>query len=283
MTTVCSVRSALGRCPYLSVTKEVDWMHVMKCWGYLISCLSSACLAVLATLVCQHFQINHIPTPNEYPDLKTHDGDSNQRPLQESIPHSPDIDVAQALSLGRVLLGRGENEEAALAFRVAAKASDGLSKGHVAAAEAKHGLGLALRASGKAGEALEACQEAENLNPEFAAALVCVGSLLAEAGDWENALVALRRAAELEPNAAEPNGSLGAALVATGQAEEAIPTLKRAMAADPRDSHAAYNLGVAWQSKVCARRLWRGIIAEHSVFPDKLVGVVCIRDPCHHP
>lgn len=213
-------------------------------------CITSACLAVVATVFVQQYRLDQVPLLDEPRAVPSLDLVSNQQPAQDGTTHDQAIDVAQALDLGRVLLTRGEPEEAALAFRVAAKATGERRNGRVATAEAKHGLGLALRAAGRASEALDACREAERLNPQLAVASICVGSLLTEAGAWESALVALRRAVELEPDAAEPNGSLGAALVATGQADEAISILARAMAANPRDSHATYNLGVAWQSKV---------------------------------
>lgn len=234
----------------------------MGCWWSLLLCISSACLAVLGTLFFQQFQPKHLPPLKQHRALPSVDHGLDQHFRSGDTGDDQIIDVAQALGLGRVLLARGEPEEAALAFRVAAKASTRDSEsGHVAMAKAKHGLGLALRAVGRPDEALEAFQEADRLDPSFAAASICIGSILTENGAWESALVAFRRAAELEPDAAESNGSLGAALLATGQIDEAIPILVRATVADPRDYHAVYNLGVAWQSKVSYRASRRGFAA----------------------
>lgn len=173
------------------------------------------------------------------------------------------IDLAQALGIGRVLLARGQPEEAALAFRVAATAAaestsetngndtpDGSGR-RTQAAEANHGLGLALRAAGRPIEALTACRAAERLDPGLAAASVCVGALLTERGDSAGAVAALRRAAFLEQDGGEAQGRLGAALLAAGEVEEAILVLVQALEVDKMDAHSAYNLGVAWQSKVC--------------------------------
>ena len=248
----------------------------------LISALS-ACLAVWATLQYQQ-RVLDPPRPS-FEDTKIHtddDGSINegdpqllqqqrqqqqqqqQQQEQQQEHHSSNddisasIDLAQALGLGRVLLARGEPEESALAFRVAAAAAAGTSQNHHHA-EAKHGLGLALGAAGRPDEALEACQEAERLDPELAVASACVGALLTESEDIAGALKALRSAAEKVEKggatraAAEGggiHGRLGAALLAAGKVDEAIPALVRALEGKARDHHAAYNLGVAWQSKV---------------------------------
>lgn len=260
----------------------------------LLSALS-ACLAVWATL---QYQQRVDPRPSVGPEdtslpILADDGDhgsssnieadhkllllhqeqhqqhqqQQQEQQEQQEQHSSltpaSIDVAQALGLGRVLLARGEPEESALAFRVAAAAAaaaagTGTNQDH---AEAKHGLGLALRAAGRPEEALEACQEAERLDAELAVASACVGALLTESEDIVGALEALRSAAKKLENAKTMNrvsaegihGRLGAALLAAGEVDEAITALTRALegtALDSRDHHAAYNLGVAWQSKV---------------------------------
>ncbi|CAM9719081.1 unnamed protein product, partial [Choristocarpus tenellus] len=152
------------------------------------------------------------------------------------------IDHEQALALGRILTSRDEHEEAALAFRLASTARPEGS------AEAQLGLGLALRSSGRPTDAIEACTEAERLDPTLAAAHACLGSLLSEAGDGVRAVTAFRRAGALEPNSAEAAGRLGAALVGVGEADEATTVLARALAMGG-DPLAAYNLGVAWQLK----------------------------------
>lgn len=228
----------------------------------LISSLS-ACLAVFTTLQYQAW-ISTPPSPADttaataafVPPVS----DNTEQVVVPAATVQQDsittIDTAQALGLGRVLLARGEAEEAALAFHVAyAGTSRNNHKG-----EAKHGLGLALRAAGRSDEALEACREAELLDPQLAAASACIGTLLTEAGDGAGALKALRSAATKVDDAgleeADVNGRLGAALVAAGEVDEAIPVLRRALATagsvggDARHPHVAYNLGVAWQSKV---------------------------------
>lgn len=248
----------------------------------LISVLS-AFLAVWTTLLYQEWADRRQPPSSSVDNTATptttvtaphdeHEADSQEQQQKDTTTTTNSnptiIDVAQALGLGRVLLARGEAEEAALAFRVAAAAAAAPTAAAAGTkhyhGQAQHGLGLALRAAGRPEEAIEACREAERLDPELAAASACVGALLTESGDAIGALKALRSAAVKvdnrgaasaagEETADEIHGRLGAALVAAGEVDEAIPMLMRALegvAVGSWDAHAAYNLGVAWQSKV---------------------------------
>lgn len=239
--------------------------------GWRTSVLTSIAVSVLTVLVTLRYQEEFLP--------------EHLRPIR-TLPSAQDVstpttvtpqgavavvDIAQTLSLGRVLLARGEAEEAALAFRLAAaNVGSAHDEKHLyqgsTAAEAHYGLGLALRAAGRPGEALSACREAERLDPNSAPAAICVGALLTEIGDVEAALTTLRRAAQLEPSdgrvgsggeagsigggRGEASRRLGAALLAAGYVEEAIPVLMRALTMNSGDAHSAYNLGVAWQNEV---------------------------------
>lgn len=226
------------------------------------SATSATTPAVVPTAALEGKTDHELQTDSEQQQLQLQDIRSSSSSGSSSRKR-PDItiDFAQALGLGRVLLARGEAEEAALAFRVAS-GGGGTNRDQ---GQAKHGLGLALRATGRPAEALEACRDAERLDPELAVASACVGSLLTESGDAVGALIAFRSAAEkvdVVGSAAnsvaagedvDVHGRLGAALVAAGEVDEAIPVLIRALegvAMERRDHHAAYNLGVAWQSKV---------------------------------
>lgn len=244
--------------------------------GWRTSVLTSIAVSVLTVLVTLRYQDEFLP--------------EHLRPIR-TVPFAQDastpttetpqgaaavVDIAQTLSLGRVLLARGDAEEAALAFRLAAanagSAHDEKQPNHGStAAEAHHGLGLALRAAGRPGEALSSCREAERLDPKSSPAAICVGALLTEIGDAEAALTALRRAAQLEQADGKVGGGgeagsigggrgeasrrLGAALLAAGYGEEAIPVLMRALTMNSEDAHSAYNLGVAWQNEVHFERI----------------------------
>ncbi|CAN0428397.1 unnamed protein product, partial [Hapterophycus canaliculatus] len=238
----------------------------------LISALS-ACLAVCSTLLIQQWaslsSLQHVPATlvdkaEAEIVLPQHQEEQDSTSTNPASPAA--IDLAQALGLGRILLTRGEHEEAALVYRVASAAATTATPDVVGGtkrdrAEAQHGLGLALLAAGRAEEALEACREAELADPELAVASSCVGALLTDAGDTAGALGALRHAAEkadrggggmasmsreVEWAADSIRGRLGAALLAAGEVDEAIAVLETRAGGDP---HAAYNLGVAWQSK----------------------------------
>ena len=259
----------------------------------LISALS-ACLAVCTTLLFQQYwlspstntqQQQHVPAAA----VSTAQTDAQQQQQQQqhqgssdTIPPPPTaIDLAQALGLGRVLLSRGEQEEAALVYRVAAAAALDAAAGNSNNAggdagtnrdggEAQHGLGLALLAAGRPEEALEACREAERLDRSSAAASSCVGALLTGAGDASGAVQALRRALEKAVAAGEGGetvddirGRLGGALLDAGEVDEAISVLTGG-GASGNNGNVAYNLGVAWQTKVGVVQQYN--IADYVVF-----------------
>lgn len=240
----------------------------------LISVLS-ACLAVCTTLLFQKYWLSTTAGPQQHvpataattakTDAQQHHQEGTSHTIPPPPPPPPGIDLAQALGLGRVLLSRGEQEEAALVYRVAAQATAALedaagSEGGGAGTnrdggEAHHGLGLALLAAGRLGEALEACREAERLDRLSAAASSCVGALLTKAGDTSGAVQALRRALEKAVVAREGSetvddirGRLGGALLDAGEVDEAISVLTSGTAGT--NGNVAYNLGVAWQTKV---------------------------------
>ncbi|CAM9759864.1 unnamed protein product [Ectocarpus sp. 6 AP-2014] len=227
----------------------------------------SACLAVFTTLLYQQWaspspqlQQQHVPVATKI------DREQELAGSPSTAPPSPTtVDLAQALGLGRVLLSRGEHEEAALVYRVAASAAAAVDSNREHG-EAQHGLGLALLATGRPEEALVACREAERLDPDLPSATSCIGAILTDAGDIAGALTALRHAAEktergevtvglwrdAEGTADTIHGRLGAALLAAGEVDEAIEVLTRVELEARRaggDPHAAYNLGVAWQTK----------------------------------
>eukprot|EP00903_Cladosiphon_okamuranus_P010815 g10217.t1 len=226
----------------------------------LISALS-ACLAVCTTLLFQHFLFN--PPYTAVHNAPATPADTAARQQQDSsdfvAPSANAIDLAQALGLGRILLSRGEPEEAALVYRVAAATAVGAHTPDAGTnrdgGEAQHGLGLALLAVGRPEEALEACLEAERLDSSSAEATLCVGALLVEAGDTTGAVDAFRRALEKAMVAREGNdtvvairGRLGGALLDAGEVDEAISVMTDGNSSSS-NGNIAYHLGVAWQTK----------------------------------
>lgn len=249
----------------------------------------SAFLAVCTTLLYQQWldpnSHQHVPSAavstaeitlqqqqqeQQQADQQQHNQLQDQDSSNTDPPPSPaPIDLAQALGLGRVLLSRGEQEEAALVYRVAASAAVAAHDGDVGTnregGEAQHGLGLALLAAGRSEEALEACREAERLDSLSAVASSCVGVLLTGAGDSAGAVEALRRAVDKAvavPARGEADvgridamrGRLGGALLDAGEVDEAISVMMMSGGSNSGDPHVAYNLGVAWQTKVCLQQ-----------------------------
>lgn len=231
--------------------------------SFLISALS-ACLAVCTTLLYQHYWLSNPPgstAVHDVPAAIPADTDAGQQEESSDTTASATnaIDLAQALGLGRVLLSRGEQEEAALVYRVAAATALRSHTGDVGTnkdgGEAQHGLGLALLAVGRSEEALEACLEAERIDSSSAPASLCVGALLAENGDTTGAVEALRRALEKASVAREGSetvdtirGRLGGVLLDAGEVDEAISVMTHDN--NGNNDNIAYNLGVAWQTKV---------------------------------
>ena len=230
----------------------------------LISALS-ACLAVCTTLLFQHYWFGPADTAvhQHVPAIPAADTDARRQQDSADIaaPAANAIDLAQALGLGRVLLSRGEPEEAALVYRVATatalSAHDGDPGTNRDGGEAQHGLGLALLAVGRPQEALEACVEAERLDSSSAESSLCVGVLLVETGDTAGAVDAFRRALSRAAVAREGSetfdairGRLGGALLDAGEVDEAISVM--ADDNNGNNGNIAYHLGVAWQTKVCS-------------------------------
>lgn len=260
----CNQQLHFALCPLSFVIRGGDRADGML-RSALISALS-ACLAVCTTLLFQNYWLGpadtavhqHVPatTPADTADARQQQEDSTDN----VAPAANAIDLAQALGLGRVLLSRGEPEEAALVYRVAAATALSAHAGDAGTnrdgGEAQHGLGLALLAVGRPQEALDACLEAERLDSSSAEASLCVGVLLVEAGDTAGAVAAFRRALAKAAVAREGSeavdairGRLGGALLDAGEVDEAISVM-----ADGNNGNIAYHLGVAWQTKVCLLR-----------------------------
>jgi tetratricopeptide (TPR) repeat protein len=102
----------------------------------------------------------------------------------------------------------------------------------------------ALRARGRAREALPLYEQALELNPRSAEARNNLGNALFELGAWTEALGHYRRALELRPDDAQVHSNLGNALRQLGQLEEALTHSERAVALDPRQSVLHKNLAL---------------------------------------
>jgi len=101
-------------------------------------------------------------------------------------------------------------------------------------------LGLVYEKTGRQTEAEQEYRRALRSDPEYVAALVNLGSLLARRRDMEQAAPLYRRALERDPRSVEARVGLGAALGIQGKTEEAIRTLEEGRALR-LDSAALFN------------------------------------------
>lgn len=106
-------------------------------------------------------------------------------------------------------------------------------------------LGWELRARGDLAEAVEQCQRALMLRPDYADAHLNLGLAMAAQGRAAEAEWHLRRVLELTPRSIPARSGLGSLLEAQGRVDEAIAHFRQALQIDPRSARAHNNLGVA--------------------------------------
>jgi tetratricopeptide (TPR) repeat protein len=159
---------------------------------------------------------------------------------QSLVLHSPEVASAH-LHLGDSLRREGRLEEALAAYRRGGEE-----------AQARHGMGLALAALGRPGEALEAFEEAARLDPKMREAHYNAGQILnklglesLQRGDRTRALAIFRRAAAAAPGDAGIQVNLGNLLLLEGKLREAKERFEAALAVDPSHAMARNNLGLA--------------------------------------
>ena len=106
-------------------------------------------------------------------------------------------------------------------------------------------LGWELRARGELAEAVEQCQRALVLRPDYADAHLNLGLARAAQGRTAEAEPHLRRALELAPRSTAAQSGLGSLLEAQGRVDEAVDHFRQALQISPRSAVAHNNLGVA--------------------------------------
>jgi tetratricopeptide (TPR) repeat protein len=148
------------------------------------------------------------------------------------IPEHPD----GLHMLGLIAYHRGDYTDAAGHIARAIACSGGISAHHA-------NLGLALRALGRNGEALESYQKAVDIDPANATALNDMGNLLADLGRPEDAIRAYLAAIEADPALAQAHHNLGVALKGLGRPREAAGSHRKALEIQPRYADALDGLG----------------------------------------
>lgn len=106
-------------------------------------------------------------------------------------------------------------------------------------------LGWELRARGDLAEAIEQCERALLLRPDYADAHLNLGLARVAQGRAAEAERHFRRALEITPRSIPIQSGLGSLLEAEGRLDEAIGHFRLALQIDPHSARAHNNLGVA--------------------------------------
>lgn len=149
-------------------------------------------------------------------------------PLMDALGRAPEMDPAmQALhAMVDILIG-GQPDQSAIPLSIQAL--------NIAAQRRKtdqgawHHLALALRRVGDVGSAVQAFQQALNLNPQNPAVAATFIDTLRSAGDLENAFKVAQFAVENGNEGSAVLAQLGSLLIENDQFDEAEPFLRRAV------------------------------------------------------
>lgn len=112
-----------------------------------------------------------------------------------------------------------------------------------------NGMAMAYGRLGHLDRAIEACNAALAIKPDFAAAHDMLGNMLLEQGRSEAAIAAYAQAVVHDPALASAHNNLGNAYSRLGQIDDAIASYRRAIAIRPDYPSALHNLGGALSMK----------------------------------
>ena len=104
-------------------------------------------------------------------------------------------------------------------------------------------MGLQLRRSGRAADAIAACRKAIELKNDYPEAYNCLGNALHDAGYPDDAMSAYRAAIALRADYPEPYNNLGNVLCEIGRRDEALEAYRQALSLRPDFAKAHANLG----------------------------------------
>jgi tetratricopeptide (TPR) repeat protein len=102
-----------------------------------------------------------------------------------------------------------------------------------------------LNKKGEHAKAIDECEEAIRLRPDYAAAHANLGNALHAVGRLDEAMVEWHKAIRLQPDLAEARNNLGSALGNQGKLEQAIDQFREANRLTPEYPDAHWNLGVS--------------------------------------
>lgn len=145
---------------------------------------------------------------------------------------------------GKIYERMGEPEEAIAQFRKAIRLDPRF-------VEARHRLGAALLADGKAGDAIRELRRADSISTAYRKSYeiwYAEGLAMVALGMQDDALRQFRKVAEARPNFAATHNEAGKILLDRGEYEEAIHCFVRAIGIEPRTEYVR-NLQIAFSKK----------------------------------
>jgi tetratricopeptide (TPR) repeat protein len=158
---------------------------------------------------------------------------------------TPAIDFYREFDLAQQLQDAHKYTEAVPAWKVAADKDP-------TDARPWNNIGVALAATGKTSDAIEAYGKSLAMNNDISQTHNNLGSALAEAGHFDDAMVHIRKAIELDPDNGTAHINLGHLLEVTGHRTEAIEQLRLGMQIAPKnaDGHNIYGVILAREGKL---------------------------------
>jgi tetratricopeptide (TPR) repeat protein len=165
----------------------------------------------------------------------------------EGLEHidTPAIDFYREFDLAQQLQDEHKYAEALPAWKIAADKDP-------TDARPWNNIGVALAASGKTSDAIDAYGKSLAMNNDSSQTHNNLGSSLAEAGRFDDAIIHIRKAIELDPDNGTAHINLGHLLEVTGHRSEAIEQLTQGIQLAPKnaDAHNIYGVILAREGKL---------------------------------
>ena len=125
-------------------------------------------------------------------------------------------------------------------------------------------LGSLYQDAGKDTKAVEAYEQAIQLNPKYTEALVNLGGVYNDTGDYDKAKAYLEEALALNPEDCRARSNLGNVYYSMGRYPDAMFEYERAVETDPKCYSSLYNIGVAFADAGLFREAvnyWKKVVA----------------------